>query len=78
MSIKAQYNRVLSASNFGGVSNVNYNPAIADNRMKFDLNLLSLGFDAGNNYVGVSNKPFLDRSLFESESFDRHLLFRRQ
>jgi outer membrane protein OmpA-like peptidoglycan-associated protein len=73
MSIKAQYNRVLSASNFGGVSNVNYNPAIADNRMKFDLNLLSLGFDAGNNYVGVSNKPFLDRSLFESESFDQFL-----
>ena len=73
MSIKAQYNRVLSASNFGGVSNVNYNPAIADNRMKFDMNLLSLGFDAGNNFVGVSSKPFRDRSLFESESFDQFL-----
>ena len=56
---KAQYNEVLRASNFGGVTNVNWNPAIADNRMKFDMNLITLGLGLTNNYVGVSNQAIL-------------------
>jgi hypothetical protein len=56
---KAQYNEVLRASNFGGVTNVNWNPAIADNRMKFDMNLITFGLGLTNNYVGVSNQAIL-------------------
>lgn len=66
---KAQYNEVLRASNWGGVTNVNWNPAIADNRLKFDMNLVTLGFGLSNNYIGLSNKPFLDKSKWSASNF---------
>lgn len=74
---QAQYNKVLAASNFGGVSTVSYNPAIADNRMKFDLNLISVGLEVNNNYLGISNKPLLNRDLFNDDKFaDKYLIER--
>ncbi|MFN8276646.1 MAG: DUF5723 family protein [Chitinophagales bacterium] len=66
---RAQYNEVMRASQFGGVTNVNYNPAIADNRFKFDMNLISLGFSMENNYVGIDPKTFINRSLFDDKNF---------
>jgi outer membrane protein OmpA-like peptidoglycan-associated protein len=69
-SLHAQYNKVLNASNFGGVTNVNYNPAIADNRLKFDMNLITFGMNIENNYIGISNKPILDRKLFDVSGFE--------
>lgn len=65
----AQVNEVIRASNFGGVTNVSWNPAIADNRHRFDMNLVSLGFGFTNNYIGISNKPLLDRNLFQDARF---------
>jgi hypothetical protein len=61
----AQYNKVLAASNFGGVSTVSYNPAIADNRMKFDLNLISVGLEVNNNYLGISNQAAFKQRSFQ-------------
>ena len=73
----AQYNKVLAASNFGGVSTVSYNPAIADNRMKFDLNLISVGLEVNNNYIGISNQPLLHRDFFKDDKFaDKYLIER--
>ncbi|MFN8311068.1 MAG: DUF5723 family protein [Chitinophagales bacterium] len=66
---QAQYNEVLKASQFGGVSNVNYNPAIADNRFKFDMNLVSVGFGMENNYVGIDPKTFTKHALFDDKNF---------
>ncbi len=74
LNLKAQYNRVLSASNFGGVTNVNFNPAIADNRLKFDMNLITFGMNVENNYIGLSNKTILKPSRFEEDNFtDKYL-----
>lgn len=57
----------LRASNFGGVNNVNYNPAIADNKYKLDINVFITDFTAANNYVALSGKPF-NYNNFDSET----------
>jgi hypothetical protein len=76
-SASAQYNEVLRASQFGGVSNVNYNPAIADNRMKFDMNLISAGFSFENNYVGLNPKAITNQDLFNDKDFQSKYLKER-
>ena len=58
-SIKAQTFTGLHASTFGGVSNVSYNPAIADNHFKFDMNIIGVNAKATNNYMG-----FIDCSIY--------------
>ena len=71
---QAQVNEVIKASQFGGVTNVGYNPAIADNRFKFDLNLISVGFGAENNYLGLSTSTITNKSQFNDTSFtDKYL-----
>lgn len=50
----------LRSSPYGGVYNVNYNPAIADNRLQFDLNFIGVGQSVQNNFVqATSSKGFL-------------------
>jgi len=53
--MKAQF-LGIRASNFGGVTNVNYNPAIADSRYLVDVNLFTTDFTASNSYLGVKGK----------------------
>lgn len=55
MSTKAQF-LGIRASNFGGVTNVNYNPAIADSRYLVDINLFTTDITAANNYLGIKGK----------------------
>lgn len=52
---KAQY-LGIRASNFGGVTNVNYNPAIADSRYLVDVNLFTTDITASNSYLGLKGK----------------------
>lgn len=62
--LHAQYFLGLRTSNYGGITNVNFNPAIADSRFKFDFNLLNVGFSAGNNYIGLDRQTFYNPSIF--------------
>lgn len=50
-TLQAQTSIGLTSSPYGGVNNVVYNPAIADNRMQFDLNFIGVGASVQNNFV---------------------------
>ena len=76
-SMKAQTFVGLHASNFGGVSNVSYNPAIADNRFKFDMNLVSLDFKINNNYIGINKTPLFHPDSFSAADFNTKFLKER-
>jgi outer membrane protein OmpA-like peptidoglycan-associated protein len=69
LSSTAQVNEVLKASQFGGISNVSYNPAIADNRFLVDINLISLGVGVENNYIGLQPGTLTKHSLFNDPNF---------
>ena len=73
----AQVNQVLQASQFGGITNVSYNPAIADNPFKFDMNLLSVGAGVENNYVGITPKVVSNQSLINDPNFQSNELKER-
>lgn len=60
---QAQVNEVLKASQFGGITNVSFNPAIADNPFLVDINLIGVGFGLENNYVGINSKALTHPSL---------------
>ncbi len=77
LSSRAQVNEVLKASQFGGVTNVSYNPAIADNPFKFDMNLVSLGFGLENNYIGLDTKTLTNHNLFNDPNFQSDHLTER-
>ena len=55
MSANAQF-LGIRASNFGGVTNVNYNPAIADSRYLVDINLFTTDMTVSNSYLGLKGK----------------------
>ncbi|MEN9448681.1 MAG: hypothetical protein RJA25_1971 [Bacteroidota bacterium] len=55
ISAKAQF-LGIRASNFGGVTNVNYNPAIADSRYLVDINLFTQDVTTSNSYIGLKGK----------------------
>lgn len=46
----------IRASNFGGITNVSYNPAIADSRYLVDINLITVDATASNTYLGLKGK----------------------
>jgi outer membrane protein OmpA-like peptidoglycan-associated protein len=70
-------NEVLRASQFGGITNVSYNPAIADNPFKFDLNLIGVGFGVENNYIGLNSKALVNHDLFNDPNFQSNQLKER-
>lgn len=69
----AQFFLGLRSSNWGGITNVNYNPAIADSRFIADINLVNVGFSAGNNYIGLDGKALTRPSYFSNFDKDRYL-----
>ncbi len=64
--VKAQFFLGLRASNWGGITNVNYNPAIADSRFICDINIANVGFSMGNNYIGLDRKALTHPSYFSN------------
>jgi len=75
-SASAQTFLGLRASPYGGVYNVDYNPAIADNRLEFDINLFGTGVSAQNNYLRVASNKWLMRfndstNVYKSEEMMR-------
>ena len=55
LSTRAQF-LGIRASNFGGITNVNYNPAIADSRYLVDINLFTTDMTTSNSYIGMKGK----------------------
>ena len=73
----AQVNDVLRASQFGGVTNVSFNPAIADNPFLVDINLVGVGLALENNYVGLNSKALTHPSLLNDPNFQSNQLKER-
>ena len=59
LSGHAQVNEVLKASQFGGVTNVSFNPAIADNPFLVDINLVGVGLDCRITMSALIPRPLL-------------------
>jgi hypothetical protein len=66
LSTQAQF-LGIRASNFGGVTNVNYNPAIADSRYLVDINLFTTDATVSNNYIGVKGKVLDFKNGWDSD-----------
>lgn len=78
--LNAQFFQGLRSSPYGGVTNVNYNPAIADNRFLVDINLISAGMTLENNYIGISQsyvQQILKRNTPSSNNFQNDFLKER-
>lgn len=52
----------LRASQYGGITNVAFNPAIAGDRHRFDMTFIGLGATVSNSYIGVDPKTFLKKN----------------
>lgn len=76
-NLKAQFFLGLRGSPYGGVTNVDYNPAIANSPFLVDINLIAVGATVNNNYVGVSRQAILHPSLFGSANFQEDFLHER-
>jgi hypothetical protein len=76
-NLNAQFFQGLRSSPYGGVTNVGYNPAIADSRFKADINLFNLGFGVNNNYIGIDRRVFLNPDLFSEDDFQNKYLKER-
>ena len=63
----------MHSTSFGGVTNVNYNPAIADNHYKFDMNLISLGVNVNNNYIGADKTLIFAPKTFTTDNLSEKL-----
>lgn len=67
----------MRASTYGGITNVNYNPAIANSPYRVDINLIGVAAAVNNNYVGVHQKALLHTSHFSSSDFQQLFLHER-
>lgn len=73
----AQFFIGLRGSNYGGITNVNHNPALANSPFMVDINLIGLAATFNNNYVGMNRKPLLHPSLFGSANFQADYMHER-
>ncbi len=62
----AQFFTGLRSSPYGGVTNVGWNPAIADSRFIADVNLIGFAANVGNNYVGIDRNTYLKKNYVNS------------
>ena len=65
---QAQFYTGMNSSSFGGVTNVNFNPAIADNHFIVDINIISMGLGINNNYIGIDRQTLLHPNKSSSDS----------
>lgn len=70
---RAQFFLGLRSSPYGGVTNVDYNPAIADNRFQVDINLIGFGANLNNNYVGITRQALLNPTGISGDLQDNDL-----
>ena len=77
VTANAQFFIGLRGSAYGGITNVNYNPAIANSPFLVDINIISAAATFNNNYVGINRKPLLHPSLFNTADFQATYLHER-
>lgn len=69
VSVAQSYSGFRTGS-FAGIHGALFNPAfIADNRLKYDVNLLSFNFTAGNNFLTIDNSALFNPKKFSEEGF---------
>ena len=76
-NLQAQFFLGLRGSQYGGVTNVDYNPAIANSPFLVDINLIAAAATVNNNYIGVSRQALLHPYLFSSANFQQDFLHER-
>jgi outer membrane protein OmpA-like peptidoglycan-associated protein len=76
-ALHAQFFLGMQSSAYGGVTTVDFNPAIADSRYIADINIIGLGLGVNNNYVGISRKDFFNHNLFNDPNFQADQLQER-
>ena len=76
-NLQAQFFLGLRGSQYGGVTNVDYNPAIANSPFFIDINLIAAAATINNNYVGLDRQVILHPVLFNSANFQQDFLHER-
>ena len=76
-NLQAQFFLGLRGSPYGGVTNVDYNPAIANSPFLVDINLIAIGATVNNNYVGIERRAILHPSLFNDPNFQQDYMHER-
>lgn len=77
LEANAQFFLGLRGSAYGGITNVNYNPAMANSPFLVDINLISAAATINNNYVGIDRKALLHPSYFNRPDFQTSYLHER-
>jgi hypothetical protein len=77
IAANAQFFIGLRGSNYGGITNVNFNPAIANSPYMVDVNLIGVAATFNNNYVGVDHRTLTHPSLFGSPDFQANYMHER-
>ena len=75
--VDAQFFLGMQSSAYGGITTVDFNPAIADSRYLVDINLIGLGLSAGNNYIGLKRQTIFNQSWFNDPNFQQDNLQER-
>lgn len=75
--VNAQFFTGLRTSPYGGITNINFNPAIADSRYMVDINLIAIGAGVNNNYIGVDRRVIFNPSLASDSNFQANYLRER-
>ena len=76
-NLHAQFFLGLRGSPYGGVTNVDYNPAIANSPFLVDINLIAVAATVNNNYVGIARKAILHPALFNDANFQQDFMHER-
>ncbi len=74
---QSQFFLGIRGSYYGGVTNVNYNPAIANSPFLVDINIIGAAATVNNNYVGIDRKAFTHPSLFSHSDFQSAYMHER-
>jgi hypothetical protein len=73
----AQFFIGLCGNAYGGITNVHYNPAIANSPYLLDINLIGAAANFNNNYVGIHRSALLHPSYFNNPDFQSLYLHER-
>jgi hypothetical protein len=74
---QAQFFMGMRGSTYGGITNVNFNPAIANSPYLADINVIGAAATVNNNYVGVDRRTLTHPSLFSRQDFQTAFMHER-
>jgi len=77
LTAQAQFFTSLRGSPYGGITNVDYNPAIAGSNIIADVNLIGVAANVNNNYVGIDKRALLHPSYFNDPNFQANYMHER-